>query len=61
MINIILVSLFFIFLVIYILYECFIRENRVLNIFGRMRVYSNIINNSNKSTNNSESFNYDEV
>ena len=58
-INIILVSLFFIFLVIYILYECFIRENRVLNIFGRMRLYNNIINN--KLSENNESINYEEV
>jgi len=58
-INIVIVSFFFIFLIIYIFYECFIRENRALNIFGRMRLYNNLLNNTNKS--NNESFNYDEV
>ena len=62
-INIILVSLFFTFLVIYMVYHCFIRENRILNIFGRMKIYNDIINNNNdnKLSENNESFNYDEV
>ena len=44
-------------------YHCFIRENRILNIFGRMKIYNNIINNNNdnKLSENNESFNYDEV
>ena len=43
-------------------YHCFIRENRILNIFGRMKIYNNLINNNNnKLSENNDSFNYDEV
>lgn len=61
LISIILLTLFFSVLLIYMLYECYIRENRILNIFGRMRVYNNIINNNNKLSENNESINYEEV
>jgi hypothetical protein len=54
-ISIILVFLFFCVLLLYMLYECYIRENRVINIFGRIRLYDN-----NESI-NTEKFNYDEV
>lgn len=54
-ISIILVFLFFCVLLLYMLYECYIRESRVINIFGRMRLYNN-----NESI-NTEKFNYDEV
>jgi hypothetical protein len=61
LISIILLTLFFSVLLIYMLYECYIRENRVINIFGRMKLYNNILNSKMESSEDKTSINYEEV